>query len=163
MLRLFNFSACDATPHPPPSGALSDPLEDYLSGHIRVPPLAFNDGCRDTVPLNWWLLDIGADTDRRDPKSPWATRPSPIKDDNPSTSGSALAADACSPFYGDGGKRHMLPRSSLPPSSAGRFEFAALKNALRDEDDESDDELDGISNSKAVAAAAAAGTPVCLP
>ena len=73
-----------------------------------------------------------------------------------------VPADGCSPFEGEGGRRHMLPRSSLPPAAAGRFDFAALKNALADDDDDDDDdgndELDGIVTRKPTQAAGGAGT-----
>ena len=129
-----------------------------MIGTIRVPPLVVPEA-EEPIPLNWWALDLPSPPS--DGRSPWTARPSPLKDairgantpsrapgsagKQPSGPTAALSADKCSPFTDRDGRRHMLPRSSLPPASAGRFEFAALKNALADDDDDDADLIDDVA------------------
>jgi hypothetical protein len=124
----------------PPSQPPTEPLTEYLIGDVPVPPVAASE----SQPLNWWALDLDTPSSMRDPRSAWSSVPRAIPPSHPAPYGASAGASAGAGKGPSSGAQHQgrrgVPRGSLPSAAEGRLEFAVLRNAIADDDDDMDED-----------------------
>lgn len=109
----------------------ADPLTSFMFGEISVPPVPTCEG----APLNWWAIDLDMPASMRDARTSWVPAPKAIPP-TPDTKGKPGAGGP----GGAGAPKRQVSRGSLPSAAEGRLEFAALRNALADDEDEMEEE-----------------------